>query len=376
MSATATQQEQDRTHLRRALELAERGRGRVSPNPLVGAVIARGGEVVGEGWHAELGSDHAEVAAIADAAARGADLDGTTMFVTLEPCAHHGRTPPCTDAILATGIARVVIASEDPSEKASGRGPGMLRDDGREVDFAQGAEASAARLLNQAFRKHSRTGLPLVTLKMASSLDGKVATRAGDSKWISGEQSRGLVHRWRAESDAVAVGIGTALADDALLTARDVEPPAARQPARVVFDTHARLPLDSKLVRSVGDAPLIVLTGPEAPTGRVDALKATGAEVRALSLLSPSAALRELGDRGITSLFLEGGPTLAGSFLDAGEIDELRLFVAPVLIGGAGASPIAAGLGAERVELAERALAMSTEPSGEDVLIRARMKEW
>jgi len=376
MSATATQQEQDRTHLRRALELAERGRGRVSPNPLVGAVIARGGEVVGEGWHAELGSDHAEVAAIADAAARGADLDGTTMFVTLEPCAHHGRTPPCTDAILATGIARVVIASEDPSEKASGRGPGMLRDDGREVDFAQGAEASAARLLNQAFRKHSRTGLPLVTLKMASSLDGKVATRAGDSKWISGEQSRGLVHRWRAESDAVAVGIGTALADDALLTARDVEPPAARQPARVVFDTHARLPLDSKLVRSVGDAPLIVLTGPEAPTGRVDALKAAGAEVRALSLLSPSAALRELGDRGITSLFLEGGPTLAGSFLDAGEIDELRLFVAPVLIGGAGASPIAAGLGAERVELAERALAMSTEPSGEDVLIRARMKEW
>ena len=141
-----------------------------------------------------------------------------------------------------------MIASDDPSEKASGRGPGILRDDGREVEFAQGAEAAAARLLNQAFRKHSRTGLPLVTLKMASSLDGKVATRTGDSKWISGERSRALVHRWRAESDAVAIGIGTALADDALLTARDIDPPAARQPARVVFDSGARLPLDSKLV--------------------------------------------------------------------------------------------------------------------------------
>jgi diaminohydroxyphosphoribosylaminopyrimidine deaminase/5-amino-6-(5-phosphoribosylamino)uracil reductase len=380
MSPTATQQEQDRIHLRRALELAERGRGRVSPNPLVGAVIARGGEVLGEGWHAELGGDHAEVAAIADARGRAADLAGATMYVTLEPCAHHGRTPPCTDAILATAIERVVIASEDPSEKASGRGPGMLRDDGREVEFAHGAEASAARLANQAFRKHSRTGLPLVTLKMASSLDGKVATRAGDSKWISGDASRALVHRWRAESDAVAVGIGTAIADDALLTARDVEPPAARQPARVVFDTSARLPLDSKLVRSIDAAPLYVVTGPDAPPDRAEALRAAGAEViegrRGQSPLSPAAALAELGRLGITSVLLEGGPTLAGSFVDAGEVDELRLFIAPVLIGGAEAAPIAAGLGAERVELAERALAMTTEPSGEDVLITARMREW
>jgi diaminohydroxyphosphoribosylaminopyrimidine deaminase/5-amino-6-(5-phosphoribosylamino)uracil reductase len=374
MSATATQQEQDRVHLRRALELAERGRGKVSPNPLVGAVIARGGEVIGEGWHAELGGDHAEVAAIADARERGADLAGATMYVTLEPCAHHGRTPPCTEAILATGIARVVIASEDPSEKASGRGPGMLRDDGREVDFAQGAEASAARLLNQAFRKHSRTGQPLVTLKMASSLDGKVATRAGDSKWISGERSRELVHRWRAESDAVAVGIGTAIADDALLTARDVQPAPARQPARVVFDSTARLPLDSKLVRSIAEAPLFVVAAADAPPDRAEALRAAGAEVLAAGDLA--AALGELGRRGITSLLLEGGPTLAGSFVDAGEVDELRLFIAPVLIGGAEASTIAAGLGAERVEFAERALAMTTEPSGEDVLIKARMREW
>jgi diaminohydroxyphosphoribosylaminopyrimidine deaminase/5-amino-6-(5-phosphoribosylamino)uracil reductase len=376
MTATDTKREQDRVHLRRALELAERGRGSVSPNPLVGAVIARGGEVLGEGWHAELGGDHAEVAAIANARAAGADLDGATMYVTLEPCAHHGRTPPCTDAILGTSIGRVVIASEDPSEKASGRGPGILRDDGREVEIAQGAEAAAARLLNQPFRKHSRTGLPLVTLKLASSLDGRVATRTGDSRWISGESSRALVHRWRAESDAVVVGIGTALADDALLTARDVDPPASRQPARVVFDSTARLPLDSKLVRSTGEALLIVLTGPAAPADRVDALTAAGADVRGLSPLSPATALAELGRGGITSLFLEGGPTLAGSFLDAGEIDELRLFLAPILIGGSDAPPLLGGSGAERVELAERALSLSTERSGEDVLITARMREW
>jgi diaminohydroxyphosphoribosylaminopyrimidine deaminase/5-amino-6-(5-phosphoribosylamino)uracil reductase len=381
MSTTATKQDQDRTHLRRALELAERGRGRVSPNPLVGAVIARGDEVIGEGWHAELGGDHAEVAAIADAGARGADLAGATMYVTLEPCAHTGRTPPCTDAILATPIARVVIASEDPSEKASGRGPGILRDDGREVEIAQGPEATAARLLNQAFRKHSRTAVPLVTLKMASSLDGKVATRGGDSQWISGEASRARVHRWRAESDAVAVGIGTALADDPLLTARDLDEPAGRQPARVVFDSTARLPLDSKLVGSIAEAPLHVVTGPDAPADRVEALRQAGADVIPGGLtrkgqVDVGPALAELGRRGITSVLLEGGPTLAGAFVDAGEIDELRLFVAPVLIGGAEASPIVAGLGSERVELAERALALSAEPSGEDVLITARMREW
>ena len=381
MTATRQEREQEEAHLRRALELAERGRGRVSPNPLAGAVIARGDEVLGEGWHGELGSDHAEVAAIADARARGADLDGATMYVTLEPCAHHGRTPPCTDAILATPIARVVIASEDPSEKASGRGPGMLRDDGRAVELVQGAEATTARLLNQAFRKHARTGTPLVTLKMASSLDGRVATRTGDSKWISGEASRARVHSWRAESDAVAVGIGTALADDPLLTARDVEPAPARQPTRVVFDTAARLPLDSKLVASGDEAPLSVGTGAAAPAGRVEALRAAGADVSPGGLtpegrVDVAAALAELGRRGITSVLLEGGPTLAGSFLDAGELDELRLFIAPVLVGGAEAPPIAAGLGIERMAAAERALSLTSEPSGEDVLVSARLREW
>src|SRR5882757_1084881 len=238
----------DRNHLRRALELAEFGRGGVSPNPLVGAVIVRDGEVAGEGFHAELGGLHAERAALADCRACGEDPAGATLYVTLEPCAHEGRQPPCVEALLEAGIGRVVIASEDPSEKASGRGPGILRDGGVEVAFAAGAEAAAARLLNQPFRKHARTGLPLVTLKLAMSLDGQTATAPGESPWISGEPSRALVHRWRAESDAIAVGIGTALTDDPLLTGRV---PNARQPVRVVFDRRARLPLDSQLLNTL-----------------------------------------------------------------------------------------------------------------------------
>src|SRR3954451_18734850 len=204
----------DRSFLARALGLAEGGRGRVSPNPLVGSVVVRNGEVIGEGWHAELGGLHAERAALADCAEHGNDPAGATMYVTLEPCAHQGRQPPCVEAILEAGIGRVVIASDDPSEKASGRGPGILRDGGIEVAFASGPEATAARRLNQPFRKHARTGLPLVVLKMALSLDGQTTTASGDSPWISGPESRELVHEWRAESDGIAVGIGTALTDD------------------------------------------------------------------------------------------------------------------------------------------------------------------
>jgi diaminohydroxyphosphoribosylaminopyrimidine deaminase/5-amino-6-(5-phosphoribosylamino)uracil reductase len=379
MTTTRVERQQDRAHLRRALELAERGRGRVSPNPLVGAVIARADEVLGEGWHAELGGAHAEVAAIADAREGGADPAGAAMYVTLEPCAHRGRTPPCTDAILAAGLGRVVIASDDPTEKASGRGPGILRDEGVEVDSAQGAEAAAARLLNQPFRKHARTGLPQVSLKMAASLDGRIATRSGDSKWISGESSRALVHRWRAEADAVCVGIGTALADDPLLTARDVDPPASRQPTRVVFDSDARLPIDSELIASVAEAPLVVVVGGGAPAERIEALRDAGAEMIAGDGDGPArvrAALAELGRRGITSLLLEGGPRLAGSFLDAGAVDEMRLFIAPLVVGGGEAPPIAAGAGAGTIEAAERALAMEWEASGDDLLVRARLREW
>lgn len=371
--------EQDRLHLRRALELAELGRGRVSPNPVVGAVVVRGDEVVGEGHHVELGGLHAEAAALIDARERGNDLAGTTLYVTLEPCAHHGRRPPCAVAIVEAGVDRVVIASDDPSEKASGRGPGVLRDEGIEVEFADGPEATAARLANQPFRKHSRTGRPQIICKLAMSLDGRTATREGDSKWISGPDSRALVHRWRAEADAVAVGIGTALADEPLLTARDVDPPAARQPTRVVFDSTARLPLDSALVRSIGEAPLVVVTGPDAPADRRAALEAAGGDVVVASGEGPArveSALDELGRRGITSVLLEGGATLAGAFFDAREVDQLEIFVAPVVIGGSHAPAVFGGSGAAAMAEAQRALEVEYARIGQDLLIDARLREW
>ncbi|HEX5712056.1 MAG TPA: bifunctional diaminohydroxyphosphoribosylaminopyrimidine deaminase/5-amino-6-(5-phosphoribosylamino)uracil reductase RibD [Solirubrobacterales bacterium] len=375
----------DLGHLRRALELAERGRGRVSPNPLVGAVVVREDRVIGEGWHAELGDLHAERAALADCASRGEDPAGATMYVTLEPCAHQGRQPPCVEAVLEAGIGRVVIASEDPSEKASGRGPGILRDGGVAVELAAGAEAAAARLQNQPFRKHARTGLPLVTLKLAMSLDGQTATAPGDSPWISGEQSRALVHHWRAEHDAIAAGIGTVFADDPLLTARPggrhfnriagemtttVDP---RQPLRAIFDSQARLPLDSRLLATLDQSPVLVFTSPDAAPSRVTALEDAGAEVFAVSGETEAArvtsALTELGGRNITSLFLEGGKTLASAFQSADQLDESRTFIAPILLGGQGV---------QQVDPAPRVTALHSEVEqvGEDVLVTARYKEW
>jgi diaminohydroxyphosphoribosylaminopyrimidine deaminase/5-amino-6-(5-phosphoribosylamino)uracil reductase len=377
-SIVAVSTEQEASHLRRALELAEGGRGNVSPNPLVGAVIVRDGEVIGEGFHAELGGLHAERAAIEDCRARGSDPAGSALYVTLEPCAHTGRQPPCTEAILEAGISQVVYASEDPTDKASGRGPGMLRDGGVEVELAGGPEASAARLLNQPFRKRARTGRPLITYKAAMSLDGRVASPTGDSRWISSVESRELVHRWRNECDAVAVGIGTALADDPLLTAR-LEG-AARQPARVVFDSGARLPLESALVTSIDEAPLIVVCAPEAASAKRDGLEGAGAEV----IVAPGrtdkdrleAGLAELGRRGIQDLMVEGGPTFAGALFDASEIDEVRLFIAPVLVGAAQARAALEGEGAIRIADGVRPLATSFEQVGEDMLVRARLREW
>ena len=245
----------DTAHLTRAIELARNGVGQVKPNPVVGAVVARGEQVIGEGWHERYGAAHAEVNAIEACGVQ--DLADATLYVSLEPCCHEGKTPPCTDAILAAGIRRVVVASDDPTEKASGRGLGILRDEGVEVIVADGELAARARLLNQAFRKHARVGRPWVLFKSAMTLDGKVATRTGDSQWISGEHSRALAHEWRASVDAVVVGIGTALADDPQLTARPEGAPAepADQPRRVVFDTLARLPPTSQLVAAAGRDP-------------------------------------------------------------------------------------------------------------------------
>jgi diaminohydroxyphosphoribosylaminopyrimidine deaminase/5-amino-6-(5-phosphoribosylamino)uracil reductase len=342
---------------------------------MVGAVVVKDGRVIGEGITEPPGGAHAERMALA---ACGEDPAGATMYVSLEPCCHHGRTPPCTEAILEAGIARVVIGSDDPTSKAAGRGPGILRDEGVDVDWVDGTVAESARLLNQPFRKHARTGRPLVVFKSAMTLDGKVATVTGDSRWISSEASRARAHRWRAESDAVAVGIGTALFDDPQLTAR-VEG-VARQPRRVVFDSEARLPLDSQLVRGVAGVPVTVVCSRAASRTSVQALESAGVDVIVATGQNEGAraenALDELGGRDVQSILLEGGPHLAGAFLEADEIDEARMFVAPMLTGGREARTAVEGIGIERIAAAPRALYVEVDRIDDDVLIVARLKEW
>jgi diaminohydroxyphosphoribosylaminopyrimidine deaminase/5-amino-6-(5-phosphoribosylamino)uracil reductase len=338
-------------------------------------VVVKGGRTIGEGCHEAVGEPHAERAALEGCSE---DPAGATLYVSLEPCAHHGRTPPCTEAIVEAGIKRVVFASDDPTPKASGRGPGILRDEGIDVELYDGAVGAAARILNQPFRKHARTGRPLVVLKWAMTLDGKVATPTGDSQWISGEASRARAHRWRAESDAVAIGIGTALSDDPRLTSR-VEG-VARQPRRVVFDSEARLPLDSRLVECKNEAPLTVVCSRAAGRTALQALESAGIDLIVASGQNEAArvasALDELGVRDIQSLLLEGGPHLTGAFLEAGEIDEARIFVAPVLAGGRGARTPVEGQGVEEIAAAAHARSMDVERIEDDVLLTARLKEW
>ncbi len=367
----------DHVHLARAIELAEGGRGRTSPNPMVGAVVVRDGEVLGEGFHTAHGEAHAEREALA--ACGGADTAGATMYVSLEPCCHHGQ--------------HAAVHGRDPRGRASpawwsppttrrrrppGRGLGILRDEGVEIVIAEGELAARARLLNQPFRKHARTGVPWVLFKSAMTLDGKVATRTGDSKWISGDDSRRVAHRWRAECDAVACGIGTALADDPQLTARIEN--VHRQPRRIVFDSEARLPLDSALIQSAPELPLTVVVSRAAARRATDGLEAAGADVIVATGENEPArvknALVQLGAAGVTSILLEGGPHLAGAFLDAGEVDEIRLFVAPVVVGGSAARDPLEGEGVERIAEAARALTLECQRVADDVLISARMREW
>ena len=373
--ASPSATERDTRHLLRAIELAETARGQTSPNPLVGAVLVKGDRTIGEGFHARAGEPHAERMALA---ACSEDPAGATLYVSLEPCAHQGRTPPCTEAIVEAGIARVVIASDDPTEKASGRSFGVLRDEGIEVASVDGAVSDAARLLNQPFRKHARTGRPLVVFKSAMTLDGKAATRTGDSQWISGEASRERAHRWRAESDAVAVGIHTAVADDPRLTAR-LEG-VTRQPRRVVFDSEASLALNSKLVKSADEVPVILVCSRAASRTSTDALRNAGVEVIVASGQNEAArvtyALGELGSRGVQSVLLEGGPHLAGVFLEAGEIDEARIFVAPMLVGGRDAKAAIEGEGVEWIRDAARAVSTDVELIEDDVLITSRLRDW
>ena len=365
--------EAERAALERARELALRGRGRVSPNPLVGAVVLRDGATVAEGWHEGPGLPHAEAAALA---AAGGAARGATLVCTLEPCSHQGRTPPCADALVAAGVARVVIGAADPLERGRAQGREVLRAAGIEVAVANGPDAEACAELNAPFLTWALTGMPHVTLKLATSLDGKIATAAGESRWISGPEARALVHRWRADHDAVGVGLGTAIADDPRLTARDVEGPV-RQPARVVFDSAARLPLRSALVHGAPEARLIVLAAADAPVERVAALEAAGAEVAHLEggpAKRVAAGLRALGERGIQSLLVEGGAELAGALVAADAVDRVAWFLAPMLIGGGEAPSAIAGAGAQSLALAPRLTGVATERVGDDLLVTGRLR--
>ena len=326
----------------RALELARHALGGVSPNPAVGAVLVKDGRVVGEGRTHPPGQRHAEIAAL-DAAgdnARGADL-----YVTLEPCAHYGRTPPCADALIAAGVAAVHAALIDPDPRTAGKSAERLRAAGVPVSIGDGQEE--AREVIEAFDKHVRTGRPFLTAKFAMSLDGKLAARTGDSRWISNAASRREAHRLRAESDAVMIGIGTALADDPLLTVRDAPLKSGRQPLRVVVDSAARLPPAAAMLRQPGRA--IVATA-AAPADRRAALESHGAEIVAAPApdgrVDLPALLALLGERGVISVLAEGGAALLGSLLDGGLVDKVCAFVAPVLIGGADAPSPMAGRGA------------------------------
>lgn len=347
----------------------------VSPNPAVGAVIVLHGEVVGEGFHAAAGKPHAEPQAIA---AAGDRTRGATLVCTLEPCSHTGRTGPCTEAIIKAGITRVVVGTPDPLERTRGQGVGILQQAGIEVVLADGEDAMRAREVASPFLTWAATGRPEVLLKMAASLDGRVATRTGNTRWISGPEARALVHRWRAEMDAVGVGIGTAIADDPMLTARDVGPTRPRAALRVVFDPRARLPLTSVLATSVADAPVTVLAGSMAPASHVEALMAAGVDVVVTTAAHGADYLAQgldaLGARDVQSILVEGGPTVAGALLDAGLVDRLAWIVAPIVIGGDAAPAAVRGEGADQIADAARIPQPHVERLGDDVLIIGRLR--
>lgn len=336
--------------MRRAIELARRGEGHVEPNPMVGAVVVDDAlRLIAEGWHEQFGGPHAEVHALR----RAGDLArGATLFCTLEPCAHQGKTPPCTEAVLAAGVAKVVIGSHDPFPQVNGRGIARLRQAG--VSVETGLLDHDVRQLNAPFRKLIQHGQPWVHAKWAMTLDGRIASRTGASQWISNALSRGRVHDLRGRMDAILVGVGTALADDPLLTAR---PPGPRTAMRVVLDSHARLPLDSQLVRTAREGRVLVATTEEAPSARRSSLAAEGVEVLVLPNTTRAGApgrggpdggrvdlqalLQALGARRMTNVLVEGGGGLLGALHDQRLIDEVHVFVAPRLLGGAAAlSPV------------------------------------
>jgi diaminohydroxyphosphoribosylaminopyrimidine deaminase / 5-amino-6-(5-phosphoribosylamino)uracil reductase len=348
-----------------ALGLAERGRYTVTPNPLVGAVVARDGAVIGEGWHARAGGDHAEVAALRQA---GEGARGASMYVTMEPCNHHGRTPPCTDAVLRAGISRVVMGHLDPDPRMRGRSAEILRQAGVEVEVL---EDPAFERQNEQFFHYMRTGRPFVHLKLAATLDGRIATSRGDSRWVTGEPARLRAHELRAEAGAVLVGAGTVRADNPLLTARGLaqEPPPV---ARVVLDPRLTISSGSRLVASAPDGPVLVFADKRSLDGREHELEGRGVEVIGAPPVEETLDLRfvleELGRRGVRGVLVEGGGETAARFVDARLAEKLTLFYAPKLVGSEGVPMI----GALRVTKMAEALKFSVsgvEKVGEDVAV-------
>ncbi|WP_240907269.1 bifunctional diaminohydroxyphosphoribosylaminopyrimidine deaminase/5-amino-6-(5-phosphoribosylamino)uracil reductase RibD [Paludisphaera rhizosphaerae] len=339
----------DMLWMTRAVREAVRGRGAVEPNPMVGAAVVRDGQLVSVGHHRRFGGPHAEVDALEEA---GAAARGATLYVTLEPCCHQGKTPPCTDAILRAGIARVVAAHRDPFPKVAGGGFARLRDAGIEVRVGVGQEQAID--LNRPYLKRVVTGLPYVIAKWAMTLDGKTAVAGGDSRWISSAESRALVHKVRGCMDAILIGVGTAITDDPQLTVR---PPGPRTPTRIVLDSHCRLPVDSVLVRTARETPTLVVTGASADVEAIDRLRGLGCEVLSFpNVERPPVGelLAELGSRGMTNVLVEGGGTVMGAFFEAGAVDEVDVFIAPLIEGGDHPRTAVRGVGRTLMEQAMR----------------------
>ena len=360
------------SYMDQAIDLARGALGSTSPNPAVGAVLVKDGSIVGQGATQPPGEAHAEVVALNQARE---NANGASLYVTLEPCCHWGRTPPCTRAIVEAGVSLVVAAVTDPNPVVAGKGIAELREAGIDVSLIteDSAERKAALELYEGFAKHINFGMPFATAKFAMSLDGKIATRTGDSKWVTGPEARGLVQQMRRETDAVMVGANTVVADDPQLTARDEDnQPLLRQPARVTLDSHCRMPLVSQLLRQPGST--LVYTTKEAPCSNVQGLERAGAEVvpvgaTSKGLVCPREVLSDLGKRGIVNLLVEGGGKTLGSFFDDGLVDKVYAFVAPVIIGGIDASSPVEGSGAESMARALRLQETTIRQIGPDWLI-------
>jgi diaminohydroxyphosphoribosylaminopyrimidine deaminase/5-amino-6-(5-phosphoribosylamino)uracil reductase len=357
----------DNDYMQMALTLAEKGTGRVSPNPMVGAVVVRAGRVVGQGYHAYVGGPHAEVNAIDDA---GDAARNGTLYVTLEPCNHFGRTPPCTRKILEAGIKRVVVAMEDPNPEVAGGGNAFLVSRG--MDLVCGVEQAAAQRLNESFIKFVRTRTPFVILKIASTLDGRIATRTGDARWVTGSIARAHVHQLRHGMDAIMVGVGTVEADDPQLTAR-LENGRGVDPVRIVLDTRLRMPEKARMLHQASKAPTWVICGPDAPPAARKRLEAAGATVIQTTLrqgrIDLDTLMRHLAERGVTSLLIEGGSHVAAAALREGVVDKVLFFYAPKIYGGDDGIPICRGRGPDLMRESLAVNHIELDRMGNDIMV-------